>query len=584
MRGNSWNIEFFALFPCHPFVPGKDARLSTRACSSCASRYARDALTVEPSTGTLSDAALAELARDGDRGAFAALYERHFDSLCDFLARTLRDRAEAEDAAQDTLIKALEAIRTLENGASFKSWLFTIAYRGAVTRMRTSRHEVAGSAQGEDGFDFTAVEDTSASADPLALAERAAAADLIWEAASALDEREYAVLDLHLRRGLESPEIASVLGVSRNHAAVMLSRVRQSLKQSTVALLLLRQGRNDCARLDRELAMNRAVSLSPDVRRVIERHVRGCEQCMNRGATLGSVEAGFGALAPIAFGVAWKAGLLAKAGLVVGGSAAAGAGAAIGGGAIAGGAGAGAAGGAAGGSGASTGILVGAGAAAVAVAAALAALFVMLSGGDPTDPPPAAALIDTPTPTATATTPFTPTTAPSPTPTPTATPTPTPVPRIVSLNSPAARVSIGALSVDAPVTVKGLLADRTMASPDTIHEVAWYNFTARAGSPGNAVFSGHVVGPNGEPGVFANLKQLEPGDTLDVSLENGVVVRYRVTSSAVYSLAGIPMDDVLRLGAPEEMATFITCDGAFVGGSFQSRLVVQGVRVAIIAP
>ncbi|MCC6386126.1 MAG: sigma-70 family RNA polymerase sigma factor [Dehalococcoidia bacterium] len=536
-------------------------------------------MTAEATTGTLSDGVLADRARDGDRAAFATLYERHIDALSDFLARMLRDRAEAEDAAQDTLLKAMESIGTLEKGGSFKSWLFTIAYRGAISRLRAARHYAA-TAQDGESFDFTEIEDTSGSADPAAQAERLATADLIWEAASALDDREYAVLDLHLRQGLESPEIAVVLGVTRNHAAVLLSRVRQSLKQSTVALLLLRQGRNECAALDRELSFTSAASLSPEVRRIIGRHTRICAVCTSRGLRLGSIEAGFGGLAPVALGVAWKAGLLAKLGIAAGAATAGGA-AAAGAGAAAGGA---AAGGAAGGAGGSTGVLVGAGAAVAAVAVALAALFFFLTGDDP--PPPAEALADTPTPTATATATATATRAPTqaPTATPTPSPAPSPTPRTVVLNSPAARVAIGELAVDAPVTVKGLLPDKTMASPDSITEVAWYNFTARPGSPGNAVFSGHVVGPNGEPGVFANLRLLEPGDTLDVELENGVIVRYRITSSAVYSLASIPMDDVLRLGALEEMATFITCDGAFIGGKYQSRLVVQGVRTLIIAP
>lgn len=537
-------------------------------------------MTAEATTGTLSDGALADRARDGDRAAFATLYERHFDALSDFLARMLRDRAEAEDAAQDTLLKAMESIGTLEKGASFKSWLFTIAYRGAISRLRAARHYAA-PAEGGQGFDFTEIEDTSGSADPAAQAERLATADLIWEAASALDDREYAVLDLHLRQGLESPEIAIVLGVTRNHAAVLLSRVRQSLKQSTVALLLLRQGRNECAALDRELAFPGAASLSPEVRRIINRHARTCAVCTSRGLRLGSIEAGFGGLAPVALGVAWKAGLLAKFGIAAGAAASGGA-AAAGAGAAAGAAGGTAAGGAAGGAGGSTGLLAGAGAAAAALAVALAALFFMLTGDE--TPPPAEALADTPTPTATATATATRAPTQAPTPTPTPSPAPSPTPRTVVLNSPAARVAIGELAVDAPVTVKGLLPDKTMASPDSITEVAWYDFTARPGSPGNAVFSGHVIGPNGEPGVFANLRLLEPGDTLDVQLENGVIVRYRVTSSAVYSLAGIPMDDVLRLGAKEEMATFITCDGPFIGGSYQSRLVVQGVRTLIIAP
>src|SRR5262245_55683289 len=84
------------------------------------------------------DATLVEMAVQGDSTAFAELYERYFDRVFDFLARMVRDQAEAADLAQDTFLKAMNGLTTLGKGASFKSWLFTIARNTALNRIERS--------------------------------------------------------------------------------------------------------------------------------------------------------------------------------------------------------------------------------------------------------------------------------------------------------------------------------------------------------------------------------------------------------------------------------------------------------------
>ena len=65
----------------------------------------------------------------GDDSAFADLVRRHQARLRAFLLRLSGDRANVDDIAQLSLIKAHRAIADFRGGGSFRSWLFAIAYR-----------------------------------------------------------------------------------------------------------------------------------------------------------------------------------------------------------------------------------------------------------------------------------------------------------------------------------------------------------------------------------------------------------------------------------------------------------------------
>ena len=111
------------------------------------------------------------------------------------------------------------------------------------------------------------------------------------------------------------------------------------------------------------------------------------------------------------------------------------------------------------------------------------------------------------------------------------TPTPGPSPTPTNLfppgsDAPIARILIPNAEIDAPVVVKGVDNAGVMIAPDNAYDVAWYDFSAQPGFGGNAVFAAHVDYINVGPAVFWNLKDLEPGDVIDVRLVDGTVYRY----------------------------------------------------------
>jgi LPXTG-site transpeptidase (sortase) family protein len=139
-----------------------------------------------------------------------------------------------------------------------------------------------------------------------------------------------------------------------------------------------------------------------------------------------------------------------------------------------------------------------------------------------------------------------------------------------------ARVVIPSIGVDAPVSVKTIGPDGTMQPPNGPEDVAWYDFSARPGAGGNAVFSAHVDYHDYGPAVFARLKDLKKGDIVEVRLADGSVRDYEVVLSVTYPAATAPFQEIVGVTSGE-MVTLITCAGTFDAASrqYSHRLVVR---------
>jgi hypothetical protein len=113
---------------------------------------------------------------------------------------------------------------------------------------------------------------------PEQAAQRADLRELVWNAAAGLSERDRALLDLHLRHGLEGADLGEAIGVEPAHAYVLLTRLRDQVERSLGALLVARLGRADCPDLSR-LLTDWDGRFSPLVRKRVARHVDNCETC-----------------------------------------------------------------------------------------------------------------------------------------------------------------------------------------------------------------------------------------------------------------------------------------------------------------
>jgi LPXTG-site transpeptidase (sortase) family protein len=171
--------------------------------------------------------------------------------------------------------------------------------------------------------------------------------------------------------------------------------------------------------------------------------------------------------------------------------------------------------------------------------------------------------------------------APSPTPVPTPAPTATPP----FANQPF-RIEIDRIGVDAPVVPEGMDEQQVPLVPLNGYDVAWYDFTAQPGTPGNAVFAGHKTW-SGEA-VFYDLDQLQPGDTVRLRGQaDGAELVYKVTDSFTVS-EDDPNAVQVMSHSPLDIVTIITCDGTryytgdpTFGHDYTERRVVRAVRADI---
>jgi RNA polymerase sigma factor (sigma-70 family) len=218
---------------------------------------------------TRGDAELVRAATAGDRGAFAAIYDRYADRLHDFCWGLLRDRDEAADATQDAFVVAAERLGQLRDPERLRPWLYAVARSQALRRIRARSRE----APEEEMTDLP-----DPTTGPEQAAERSDLRELVWDAAAGLSDRDRALLDLHLRHGLEGTELAQAMGIEPGHAYVLLSRLRDQVERSLGAFLVARLGRADCTELSTMLSSWDG-RFSPLVRKRVARHVDGCDIC-----------------------------------------------------------------------------------------------------------------------------------------------------------------------------------------------------------------------------------------------------------------------------------------------------------------
>jgi hypothetical protein len=138
-------------------------------------------------------------------------------------------------------------------------------------------------------------------------------------------------------------------------------------------------------------------------------------------------------------------------------------------------------------------------------------------------------------------------------------------------------VDIPAIGVTSKLLHLGLNADGTIQVPSLVtsaSEAAWYEYSATPGQIGASVIEGHVDSYHA-PAVFYRLGALQPGDTIDVTLADGITAIFRVTGVREYAKSNFPAKAIY--GATNYAALrLITCGGVFdyATGHYLSSTVV----------
>ena len=178
----------------------------------------------------LSDDRLVELARDHNLVAFEALMRRHNRRLFRVTRSVLRDSDSAQDAVQETYLRAFTRLDTYQPSGRFGAWLSKVAYNEALMMRRRTRGDTV--SLEDAGEDAMAVEEAVASDAPSAeqFLEAAHARSLLEHAIDALPENFRTVFVLRAVQGLDVRETAECLGVNSATVRTRLFRAQRLLR------------------------------------------------------------------------------------------------------------------------------------------------------------------------------------------------------------------------------------------------------------------------------------------------------------------------------------------------------------------
>ena len=159
----------------------------------------------------------------GDQRAFRELVDRYLNAITRFALRTLGDRAEAEEVAQETFLRLWTSAAEFEPHATPKTWLYRIARNLCIDRIRKRRthgQEVELSEEREAGEDR-----------PSALLLRKQTSARVEEALATLPERQREAITLVHYEGLSGAEACEILAVSAEALESLLARGRRALRE-----------------------------------------------------------------------------------------------------------------------------------------------------------------------------------------------------------------------------------------------------------------------------------------------------------------------------------------------------------------
>jgi RNA polymerase sigma-70 factor (ECF subfamily) len=182
-----------------------------------------------------SDQDVVALARDGREAAYRELIRRYERPVFSLIYRMVRDRETAEDLAQETFIKVLNAIGTYRPEFKFSSWVFKIANNTAIDHLRrkeldTLSLEGSPHATTPEGVEATALQIGSGDESPLETVEAIELGGEIERAIAQLRPEYRSCILLRHVEGRAYEEIAEMLDLPLGTVKTYIHRARHELR------------------------------------------------------------------------------------------------------------------------------------------------------------------------------------------------------------------------------------------------------------------------------------------------------------------------------------------------------------------
>ena len=182
-----------------------------------------------------TDQEVVHQARDGHERAYRELVRRYERPVFSLIYRMVRDRELAEDLAQDTFVKVLNALDSYRSEYKFSSWIFKIANNTAIDHLRrkeldTLSLEGAPDAVSPERAEATALQLGDRTESPLQEMESRELGSAIERAVGALRPEYRSCILLRHVEGRSYEEVAEILGLPLGTVKTYIHRARAELK------------------------------------------------------------------------------------------------------------------------------------------------------------------------------------------------------------------------------------------------------------------------------------------------------------------------------------------------------------------
>jgi len=187
-----------------------------------------------------SDVQLMLDVKAGDDASFDFLLVKYRSPLVNFLYRMVRDRAMAEDLAQDVFLRVYLARKAYVPSAKFTTWLFRIAANVALNSVRDNRHQKMQVLLGAPVADEQDPAPRDLPAREMRIDEHLLERDrveFIQRAIASLPEKQRAAVLLHKYQEMDYAEIAKVLDCTEAALKSLLFRAYESLREQLAPLV-----------------------------------------------------------------------------------------------------------------------------------------------------------------------------------------------------------------------------------------------------------------------------------------------------------------------------------------------------------
>ena len=171
----------------------------------------------------VSDEALLVLYANGDAGGARVLTVRHVPRILGYAARLLGDRAEAEDVAQEAMLRLWRVAPDWRQGeAKVTTWLYRVTTNLCTDRLRMRQRRKTSALDDEPG-----IEDGAPAAETVLIeVDRMVALDAAF---AALPDRQREAVVLRHIEGLTNPEIAAVMDIGVEAVESLIARGKRAL-------------------------------------------------------------------------------------------------------------------------------------------------------------------------------------------------------------------------------------------------------------------------------------------------------------------------------------------------------------------